>query len=254
MAVGVSMAHRRVSEVLSESSDQSLCAAMCVPSTAYRQSSSAFITDHNSIAVAASSSVDGSDVSCCPMFVVSGDNVEGQCTGPDVWRQFHEKGRLSACPLTGSALPVVPPSREGSTVASAVCVSRTVSAGGTDTASFSLAWDCPAARFGAGKAVYRYYTSFFGRAGSAASSLASYGLAHCHRWERDIFAWQEVNREELVPPYYRHQLYNELYYLVDGGTIWSTSGLHEGGGDISPTPDKVAVESGEAEHSHIVAL
>ncbi len=114
--------------------------------------------------------------------------------------------------------------------------------------SFSLAWDYPLARFGGGKALPRYYTRFFGNDGYNAANLAAYALWKAADWEGDIAEWQngvfESIQSELqqslqssstslpMPTffplpnqseYYYYQLFNELYYLVDGGTQWLDS-------------------------------
>jgi hypothetical protein len=123
---------------------------------------------------------------------------------------------------------------------------------------FSLSWDYPFARFGNGKALPKFYTKFFpsvyhhrtaesendSETTFGSSSLAVYGLLHWKRWEKEIKEWQAstisafqqqlsslVTTDESSPAafsltnvdYYFYHLFNELYYLVDGGTLWLDS-------------------------------
>lgn len=126
---------------------------------------------------------------------------------------------------------------------------------------FALAWDQPMTRFGTGKALPRYYTRFFGASGLSAPGIASFALRNFKRWEEQIRDWQNTvtlrspftiadfneelqdtvqstsdspclphqrNEVEVTEKgYFNHLLFNELYYLVDGGTVWtdSTSGF-----------------------------
>ncbi|KAG5182105.1 hypothetical protein JKP88DRAFT_319856 [Tribonema minus] len=97
----------------------------------------------------------------------------------------------------------------------------TLAPGETRELVFALAWDAPLARFGAGAALPRRYTRFFGRGGRAAPALAAHALAACARWEEAIDAWQQpVLRDAALPRYYRYTLFNELYFLSEGGTLW----------------------------------
>jgi non-lysosomal glucosylceramidase len=58
-------------------------------------------------------------------------------------------------------------------------------------------------------------------------------------WEEAIGAWQlPILENEKLPLWYRQMLFNETYYLVDGGTIW-TAGRADGadpGKDPIPEP------------------
>lgn len=95
----------------------------------------------------------------------------------------------------------------------------------------------PIVRFGGGLALPRRYTRFFGKEGGlTAGLLASHALRNYGRWEEGIEAWQApVLEDSSLPEFYKHMLFNELYFLTDGGTVWTES---EGG---------VALEEGEEE-------
>jgi hypothetical protein len=130
----------------------------------------------------------------------------------------------------------------------------------SETFEFSLSWDYPLARFGNGKALPKFYTKFFSSSVHhrtatendnsnetilASSSLGVYGLLHWKRWEQEIKAWQTSTISSFQQQlssiisnsendnlhsfsfsnihYYSYHLFNELYYLVDGGTLWLDS-------------------------------
>jgi hypothetical protein len=68
----------------------------------------------------------------------------------------------------------------------------------------------------------RRYTQFYGTKGNAASKLAHDALRDYRKWEVAIEDWQQpVLRDESLPEWYRVTLFNELYYLVAGGTLWT---------------------------------
>ncbi len=135
------------------------------------------------------------------------------------------------------------PSRAKEAVAGAVCQKATVPGHGRRTLTFTLAWDMPYAVFGKGLALPRRYTRFFpgslrGAASSSSSSssssaapsasvaglLAAHALRQYRAWEAAIEAWQRpVLEDAALPAFYRHMLFNELYYLTDGGTVWTDS-------------------------------
>jgi hypothetical protein len=106
--------------------------------------------------------------------------------------------------------------------------------------SFSLAWDEPVARFGSGQSLPKHYTRFFSRRGDSASLIAAFALHERLDWEARIVRWQETTIDRFHTTLstsridsqrvsdneqdsYDHQLFNELYFLVDGGSLWLDS-------------------------------
>ena len=135
-------------------------------------------------------------------------------TGAEVWSDFASDGALDN-------IDDPTPSVAGETIGGAVAVTVTVPAGEMREVAFSLAWDMPRVRFGLGTPYLRRYTKFYGSTGDAAPQLAADALLHADEWEAQIEEWQNsiLQREDL-PLWYKTALFNELYYLVDGGTIW----------------------------------
>jgi non-lysosomal glucosylceramidase len=87
----------------------------------------------------------------------------------------------------------------------------------------ALSWDLPVVQFGGGRKWDRHYTRFFGSEGTHAWEIARTALEHHEEWSQAIDAWQKpIVTDEHKPAWYRAELFNELYYLADGGTLWGS--------------------------------
>ena len=95
----------------------------------------------------------------------------------------------------------------------------------------SLSWDFPVVQFGGGRKWVRHYTQFFDASGTNAWKIARTALENDQSWSEQIDAWQKPYIEdESKPAWYRGELFNELYILADGGTLWA----HEQDGPANP--------------------
>uniref|UniRef100_A0A5S6QEU9 Non-lysosomal glucosylceramidase n=1 Tax=Trichuris muris TaxID=70415 RepID=A0A5S6QEU9_TRIMR len=103
----------------------------------------------------------------------------------------------------------------------AVCATVTVPPSSTEKLSFCLAWDTPHVRFSdTGRFYKRWYTNWFDREDNAAA-LCAYALEHENRFLKDIEEWQKpVLHNSGLPAWYKSAIFNELYFLTDGGTVW----------------------------------
>lgn len=136
--------------------------------------------------------------------------------GASVWTDLEEQGSLkedvtSTSPKTKQA------------IGAAVCSRIFVKSNEQRELEFSLVWDMPKVNFHCKMREYlRYYTKFFYEPDrSSAPEIARYSLSHYKLWERDIFRWQKVVLDDVnLPDWYKSALFNELYYISDGGTIW----------------------------------
>jgi non-lysosomal glucosylceramidase len=136
-------------------------------------------------------------------------------SGDDVWQDFRSDGRLDN-------QADQQPSAPGESIGAALAITVQVPPGMSREVAFSLAWDMPIARVGSGRAYTRRYSRFYGVEGLAAQHLAQDALLEADLWEKQIAAWQSpILSDEKLPAWYRCALFNELYYLVDGGTIWA---------------------------------
>lgn len=130
----------------------------------------------------------------------------------------------------------------------------------------------------------RYYTKFSGTSGLSAPELAAYALLQVNDWRHRIYTWQEATLQASQPPehihsppcgpcgpcgagsnpsggnpfpdranhaaessgdYYGHMLFNELYFLADGGTVWtdSTAGVsNQTVPTLSPPPPHTVLQ------------
>uniref|UniRef100_A0A673Z4N0 Non-lysosomal glucosylceramidase n=2 Tax=Salmo trutta TaxID=8032 RepID=A0A673Z4N0_SALTR len=134
-----------------------------------------------------------------------------------LWSDLITDGRLDS--PTGSN----PPTQKGEKVAAALAVGCSVPAQGHNDLEFSLAWDMPNITFGSREREHvRRYTRFFGTKADAAPSLSHYALTHYRLWERSIEEWQRpILQDSSLPSWYKSALFNELYFVVDGGTVWT---------------------------------
>ncbi|KAJ1212624.1 hypothetical protein NDU88_000279 [Pleurodeles waltl] len=160
------------------------------------------------LSVSARSTV-GTDVTYLTSF-----NPDG--FGHDVWRDLMEDGRLE-CPKGPSA-----PTMKGAMTAAAIAAKCTVPARGHGTLEFCLAWDMPRIYFGSQEKEHlRRYTRFFSSNGDAGPALSHYALTHYKEWEQKITEWQEpILANSTYPSWFKSALFNELYFVADGGTVW----------------------------------
>ncbi|KAL8139738.1 hypothetical protein V2J09_005759 [Rumex salicifolius] len=159
---------------------------------------------------------DGVHVSKCPSFIVSGDS-EG-ISAKEMWEEIKEHGSFDHLNLKEGSSP----SKPGSCIGAAVAASVVVPSGCKRTVTFSLSWDCPEVRFLKGRTYQRRYTKFYPAATDSAANIASDGLRDHSDWEAQIEAWQKsVLEDKRLPEWYAITLFNELYFLNAGGTVWT---------------------------------
>ncbi|KAL6074486.1 Non-lysosomal glucosylceramidase, variant 2 [Balamuthia mandrillaris] len=170
-------------------------------------------------------------VSFCPSF-------ETNSSGKELWQSFSYNGTLpemfpSSSSSTASFNKWTSPSKTGTTVGGAIAVKLKVEPGKSNEIVFALTWDSPNVRLSRDSALHeRYYTRFTGafspspfpnREGVVAS-MAVEALTEWKSWEQQIEAWQNpVLKDENLPSWFKCALFNELYYLAAGGSVWISS-------------------------------
>lgn len=137
--------------------------------------------------------------------------------GSPVWDDFARNGSLSDREDETPADP-------GEQIAGAIAVRFRVRPGKTRKIPFILAWDLPILEFAPDVHYYRRYTDFFGRNGKNAWSMVRTALKHGDMWQDKIEQWQSplVKRSDY-PAWLKMALFNELYLLTQGGTIWTAA-------------------------------
>ncbi len=167
----------------------------------------------------AARATDGVQVTYRTRFVTSAD-------GLDVWNDFCADGSLENLQDEDKA-------SRGLAIGAALCATVDVPPGQSREVVFALAWDMPLARFAGGRAQYRRYTRFYGRGGDAAGTIAAGAWRNFYHWEKQIEEWQApILADAGLPDWYKMALFNELYFIVDGGTLWT-----DGAEDQPPLPE-----------------
>uniref|UniRef100_A0A0D6QSI8 Non-lysosomal glucosylceramidase n=1 Tax=Araucaria cunninghamii TaxID=56994 RepID=A0A0D6QSI8_ARACU len=155
-------------------------------------------------------------VTVLPCFGLSGKSYT---SAKDMWATMKQEGQFdnenwnAGCSF---------PSLSGEELCAAVSASAVVEPHGTCSIVFALAWASPKVKFVKGSTYCRRYTQFYGTSEDAAINLVHDALMDYRRWETEIENWQNpILKNEKLPEWYRFTLFNELYYLVAGGTIWT---------------------------------
>ena len=135
-------------------------------------------------------------------------------SGSEVWKPFSTTGQLpNWSPNLASA---------GEPIAAAIAVRFKLGPNEKRLVPMALAWDLPVVEFGGGRKWLRHYTKFFDASGTNAWKIARTALENDQNWSRQIDAWQKPYiDQESKPLWYRGELFNELYILADGGTMWA---------------------------------
>lgn len=142
--------------------------------------------------------------------------------GNAVWQTFATDGSLSDSEDET-------PAAKGEQIACAIAVRFTIRPGRSRKIPFIVAWDFPVTEFGFDEnanpiSYYRRYTDFFGRNGKNAWAMVRTTLKHSDTWKENVLAWQNpiLSREDL-PDWFKMALFNELYILTGGGTLWTAA-------------------------------
>ena len=156
--------------------------------------------------------------------------------GSDLWADFAADGRLGDV-VDGR------PSESGEAIGAAIAATVELAPGETKRLSFVLAWDLPVVEFGSGTRWHKRYTRFFGRDGANAWAIGAEALEQRSEWASAIDDWQApILADATRPDWYKGALFNELYYLVDGGTVWTDGEPFQGpepagGTAVAPATD-----------------
>ena len=165
---------------------------------------------------------DGVELSARPSFDPLADR--------ELWADFAADGRLDR----GNDADGTPAGgRPGPDAGAAVAATFQLGPGERRAVRFAIAWDLPVVEFGAGRRWWKRYTRAWGRSGTCAVELARHALREAPEWRAAIEAWQEpILGDPGRPAWYTSALFNELYFLVDGGTFWEAGEV--GGPEPAP--------------------
>ncbi|XP_031097658.1 non-lysosomal glucosylceramidase [Ipomoea triloba] len=148
--------------------------------------------------------------------------TEGSCiTAKDMWGKMAQDGHFDRENFSkGPSIASSP----GETHCAAVSASTWVEPHGKCTVAFSVAWSSPQVKFMKGKSYFRRYTKYYGTSEKAAKDIVHDALTNYKLWEEEIEKWQyPILKDPKLPEWYKFTLFNELYFLVAGGTVWIDS-------------------------------
>ncbi|KAK4271058.1 hypothetical protein QN277_019806 [Acacia crassicarpa] len=155
-------------------------------------------------------------VSECPVFVISGayDGISAK----DMWQEIKKRGSFDHLSFPKTPVPTEP----GSSIGAAIAATAKIPPDAQRTVTFSLAWACPEVKFPSKTTYYRRYTKFYGTNRDSAADIAHDAILGHSQWEAQIEAWQRpILEDKRFPEWYPITLFNELYFLNSGGTIWT---------------------------------
>tara|TARA_B100000073_G_scaffold81045_1_gene61664 strand:+ start:483 stop:2981 length:2499 start_codon:yes stop_codon:yes gene_type:complete len=137
--------------------------------------------------------------------------------GSELWSSFSADGTIPNSDndrRSGSDDPL----------SAALAVRCRLEPGQTITIPVVISWDLPVTAFASGSQAFRRYTDFFGVEGNQAAAIAAEALRDWQDWKTRIDAWQQpiLMRSDL-PEALRMALFNELYDLCSGGSLWSAA-------------------------------
>ncbi len=135
--------------------------------------------------------------------------------GCELWDSFAKTGWLTNFEDAGISTE--------QQIGGAIALRFTLAPGETQQIPFALSWDLPVTEFAEGKQAYRRYTDFFDREGRNAWAIAKTALANFTDWQAKIQAWQQPILDQNLPDWFKMALFNELYDLASGGTLWSAA-------------------------------
>ena len=139
----------------------------------------------------------------------------------ELWENFSKRGSLHSKEKIGGddALSGSEPD------SGAICQKVIVPPKSSVVVEFALSWDTHNAAWGTGKSVRRRHSTFFPNDSELASAaMCDIALKSYGDWEQKIESWQQpILNNERLPEWFRTMVFNELYYLSDGGSVWTES-------------------------------
>ncbi|CAH9086261.1 unnamed protein product [Cuscuta epithymum] len=170
-------------------------------------------------------------------------------TAKDMWGNMEKDGHFDRENFNkGPSMPSSP----GETHCAAVSASTWVEPHGKRTVAFALAWSSPQVKFMKGKSYFRRYTKYYGTSEKAAKDIVHDALTNYKLWEEEIEKWQRpILNDEKLPEWYKFTLFNELYFLVAGGTVWIDSQDSQSMQGLAESNKTNVNETEDMTHAHL---
>ncbi len=141
--------------------------------------------------------------------------------GREVWDTFSKYGTLSDSRVKQENYSHLTNSP------GAICAKTKLNPFENKTIVFVVAWDYPVLDTVHKTKWYKRYTKFFGKDGREVTKVARKAFNNHEKWMLDIQRWQDKYLKLNKPEWFKTLLLNELYYVADGGTIWTTGKVPE---------------------------
>ncbi|XP_044744306.1 non-lysosomal glucosylceramidase [Coccinella septempunctata] len=137
-------------------------------------------------------------------------------SGSEPWYQLKNDGRFEKQSETNTRMI-------HGEMACGLAVKVTVKPTESELIKYNLVWDIPMINFPLRmKKYYKKYTDYFGRE-DAGLKISQYAFQNYGQWEKDIHLWQStILNDANLPTWFKTALFNQLYYVSDGGSIWLT--------------------------------
>ncbi|KAL5112456.1 Non-lysosomal glucosylceramidase [Taenia crassiceps] len=159
----------------------------------------------------------------------------GLLNDDDIGYKCERSKKRSNLVMAVCATCIVPPSRttpRWSAVAGA----------GSSILHFFITWHTPRVHFRSAIVAYRRrYTRWFSEdIVKGAKELLAYAAENWRNWRKAIIKWQApILSNPKLPDWYKSALFNELYFISDGGTVWLDPLPYVNGGHEEPPIDAV---------------
>ncbi|XP_072378819.1 non-lysosomal glucosylceramidase [Diabrotica undecimpunctata] len=134
----------------------------------------------------------------------------------DLWFPLHENGEFDKPKKSTYASGNV-----YNEMGCGIAAKMRVPANQTKEVDMSLVWDMPTISFPNHKKTYdKFYTKQFGKE-NAILKIVDHALNNYTIWEDSIYNWQrDVLEDSKLPDWYKGALFNETYFVSDGGSLW----------------------------------
>ncbi len=180
---------------------------------------------------------EGVEVTYIDAFSENGD-------GKEVWKTFAKNGVLPGGVIGKDK-------KDLQDKPGAIAVKVKVPPSDCKIVTFVLAWDFPIYESGTGVQWYKRYTNLFGKDGRNVVRVARKAFNNFERWLVEIHRWQGFLLASKKPDWLKSFMLNELYYLADGGTLWTSGKPLE----IGPGPLKIeGMEEIKAKEREVLAV
>lgn len=144
-------------------------------------------------------------------------------SGSKVWEDLNKNGAFKK---------ITPKNKSDNTfghLAVGLAAQMTVASSIATDVEFTLVWDMPVINFpGKARKYTKYYTNMFGQ-DNATLKIVDYAFKNYRNWENEIVKWQKpVLDDKELPSWYKSALFNETYFVSDGGGVWLKIDEEEG--------------------------